>query len=403
MQVLEQLKAARPEVPVIMISGHGTIETAVQSTKLGAFDFIEKPFSLEKLVITAENAITLARLRRENLQLRERFQQETRLIGTSSRITALRKQIEIVAPTNGWVLITGENGTGKELVARAIHRLSPRSDQPFVDVNCAAIPESLIESELLGHEKGAFTGATERKIGKFEQAHGGTIFLDEIGDMSHNTQAKILRVLQEQSFTRLGSSRAITIDVRVITATNKHLETAIAEGSFREDLYYRLNVIPVQVPPLRERREDIPLLAEHFLRLFSGTTNSGGADKRLDPDAMTLLQQYGWPGNVRELKNLMERLAIMVPGTHITAADLPATVRGETGTSTATAPADGTLGEFMADSFAAAVNRFERYYLRAKLQEFDGNVSRTAAAIGTTRRNLHRKIKALGIETHPEP
>ncbi|MBN2232561.1 MAG: sigma-54-dependent Fis family transcriptional regulator [Deltaproteobacteria bacterium] len=402
LQVLEQLKAARPEMPVIMISGHGTIETAVQSTKLGAFDFIEKPFSLEKLVITAENALTISRLRRENIQLRERFQRESHLIGTSRRIATLREQIGVIGPTNGWVLITGENGTGKELVARAIHRLSPRSGRPFVDVNCAAIPESLIESELLGHEKGAFTGATERKSGKFEQADGGTIFLDEIGDMSLNTQAKILRVLQEQSFTRLGSSRPITIDVRVIAATNKHMETAIEDGTFREDLYYRLNVIPVEVPPLRERPEDIPLLANHFLRRFSGSGNCDGTDKQLDADAMALLQHYAWPGNVRELKNLMERLAIMVPGPRIAAADLPAAMREETDTSAATAAAAGGLDEFMAPSFSEAVDRFESHYLRTKLREFDGNVSRTAAAIGITRRNLHRKIKALEIKAAAE-
>ncbi len=399
MQVLQQLKAVHPEIPVVMISGHGTIETAVQSTKLGAFDFIEKPVSLEKLVITAKNALTIYHLQQENLRLKERFQHKPQLIGQSPVMQELQQQIAVVGPTNGWVLITGENGTGKELVARAIHRLSHRADKPFVDVNCAAIPENLIESELLGYEKGAFTGATNRKKGKFEQAHEGTIFLDEIGDMSLNTQAKILRVLQEQSLNRLGSTKTITIDVRVIAATNKNLETEIARGNFREDLYYRLNVIPMHVPPLRERQNDIPLLAKQFMSHYA--RGKGEPNKQLAPEIMPILQQYNWPGNVRELKNLMERLAIMSPASMISSHDLPHYVRGkESKTAIASAGDDYPNSQFYTDHLSEAVSKFEKYYLAKKLKEFDGNISRTAIQIGITRRNLHRKIKALSINSH---
>ncbi|MCK4377854.1 MAG: sigma-54-dependent Fis family transcriptional regulator [Deltaproteobacteria bacterium] len=399
MQVLQQLKAVHPEIPVVMISGHGTIETAVQSTKLGAFDFIEKPVSLEKLVITAKNALTIYHLQQENLLLKERFQHEPQLIGQSPAMRKLQQQISVVGPTNGWVLITGENGTGKELVARAIHRLSHRADKPFIDVNCAAIPENLIESELLGYEKGAFTGAGNRKKGKFEQAHEGTIFLDEIGDMSLNTQAKILRVLQEQSLSRLGGSRAITIDVRVIAATNKNLEAEIAWRNFREDLYYRLNVIPMHIPPLRERQDDIPLLAEQFLSHYA--REKGEPNKQLAPEIMPVLQQYNWPGNVRELKNLMERLAIMSRQDEISISDLPDYIRGkESKTAIASAGDDYPNSQFYSDHLSDAVSKFEKYYLAKKLKEFDGNISRTATQIGITRRNLHRKIKALAINSH---
>ncbi|MBN2888724.1 MAG: sigma-54-dependent Fis family transcriptional regulator [Deltaproteobacteria bacterium] len=401
MQALQQLKSTHPEMPVIMISGHGTIETAVQATKLGAFDFIEKPFSLDKLVITTRHALTISRLQQENLLLKERFQEEPKLIGVSPVIQTLQEQIVVIGPTNGWVLITGENGTGKELVARAIHRLSHRRDKQFIDVNCAAIPETLIESELLGHEKGSFTGATERKKGKFELANGGTIFLAEIGDMSLTTQAKILRVLQEQSFSRLGSSKTIAIDVRVIAATNKNLEAEISSGAFREDLYYRLNVIPVHVPPLRERRADIPLLAEQFLHYYA--YEKGEPDKHLHPAVMPILQQYPWPGNVRELKNLMERLAIMSMHTEISPDDLPPYLRqGGADSPHADLGNNAQLHMFLADHLQVAVNRFEKFYLEKKLQEFDGNVSRTATQIGITRRNLHRKIKALAIKPHDE-
>ena len=396
MQVLQQLKENNPDLPVIMISGHGSIETAVQATKLGAFDFIEKPFSLEKLVITAQNALTISRLRQENLLLKKQFADKPQIIGNSPAISKLHQQIRIIGPTNGWVLISGENGTGKELVARAIHCYSNRRDKPFIDVNCAAIPENLIESELLGHEKGAFTGATERKKGKFELAHDGTIFLDEIGDMSLNTQAKILRVLQEQSFSRLGSSKTIAINVRVIAATNKNLEEEISKGTFREDLFYRLNVIPVIVPPLRERHEDIPLLAATFLGFYAG--ERGEPDKQLSPEAMAILQDYNWPGNVRELKNLMERLAIMSPARIITAKDLPAYLRGGDTRPESEAMSKSPGANFLLhDNFGEAVSQFEKFYLAAKLKEFDGNISRTAAKIGVTRRNLHRKIKALGL------
>lgn len=401
MQVLQQLKDVHPDIPVVMISGHGTIETAVQSTKLGAFDFIEKPVSLEKLVITAKNALTIYRLKQENLLLKERFQHEPQLTGQSPAMEDLQQQIAVVGPTNGWVLITGENGTGKELVARAIHRLSKRAEKPFVDVNCAAIPENLIESELLGHEKGAFTGATGRKKGKFEQAHEGTIFLDEIGDMSLNTQAKILRVLQEQSLSRLGSSKTISIDVRVIAATNKNLEAEIAQGNFREDLYYRLSVIPMHVPPLRERKDDIPLLAEQFMSHY--TLEKGEPDKKLAPELMPVLQRYNWPGNVRELKNLMERLAIMSRRNEISPSDLPEYITGPGKTSDKGTPSTHSSADrFYTDHLSEAVSRFEKYYLTEKLKEFDGNISRTATHIGITRRNLHRKIKALAINSHQQ-
>jgi len=399
MQVLQQLKAVHPKIPVVMISGHGTIETAVQSTKLGAFDFIEKPVSLEKLVITAKNALTIYRLQLENLLLKERFQHEAQMIGQSPAMQELQQQIAIVGPTNGWVLITGENGTGKELVARAIHRLSRRKDKPFIDVNCAAIPENLIESELLGHEKGAFTGAINRKKGKFEQANEGTILLDEIGDMSLNTQAKILRVLQEQSFSRLGGSRAIAIDVRVIAATNKNLETEIASGNFREDLYYRLNVIPMHIPPLRERQDDIPLLAAQFMSHYA--REKGEPNKQLIPEIMPILQQYNWPGNVRELKNLMERLAIMSRQNEISPRDLPQYIKGKgSGVTIASAGDDYPINQFYTDHLSDAVSKFEKCYLVKKLNEFEGNISRTATQIGITRRNLHRKIKALSINSH---
>ncbi|MCF6179750.1 MAG: sigma-54 dependent transcriptional regulator, partial [Geopsychrobacter sp.] len=311
METLARIKEIHPSQPVIMMSGHGTIETAVKATHLGAYDFIEKPLSLEKILLSIQNALKVSQLMAENQQLKAKINKEHEMIGSSQPIQQLKNQIALAAPSNGWVLITGENGTGKELVARAIHHQSTRVSQSFVEVNCAAIPEELIESELFGHEKGAFTGATAARKGKFDQAHNGTLFLDEIGDMSLKTQAKILRILQERKFERVGGNRTIEVDVRVIAATNKDLETEIREANFREDLFFRLNVLPFHVPPLRERKEDISRLASHFLSYFC--RQESREVKCLSTQALQTLTNYSWPGNIRELKNLIERLVNMTP------------------------------------------------------------------------------------------
>jgi two-component system nitrogen regulation response regulator NtrX len=392
LETLQRIRQDLPEQLVIMMSGHGTIETAVKATKLGAYDFIEKPLSLEKVLLSIENAMKIGQLVEENRSLKAKIAKEHEMIGNSSAIRNLKAQIAIAAPTSGWVLITGENGTGKELVARATHNLSKRRDKPFVEVNCAAIPEELIESELFGHERGAFTGATALRKGKFDQAHEGTLFLDEIGDMSLKTQAKILRILQERKFERVGGSRTIEVDVRVIAATNKDLEDEIRLGGFRQDLYYRLNVLPFHVPPLRERREDIPLLVRHFLTYFCNM--EGRPAKTMEPAAVEALMDYGWPGNIRELKNLLERLAIMTPGNSITVADLPETVNPKTEATKAAMRAANAE----ATTFREAREEFEKEYILQKLEEFDGNISRTAEAIDIERSNLHRKIKAFGID-----
>jgi two-component system nitrogen regulation response regulator NtrX len=383
--ILEEMRRTRPELPVVMMSGHATIETAVRATQLGAYDFIEKPLSVEKLLLTIQHALDRSRLERENLELRARALRAHEILGDSDVITSLKQQIEIAAPTNGWVLISGENGTGKELVARQIHVQSGRADGPFIEVNCAAIPEELIESELFGHEKGAFTGAVQQKIGKFELADRGTIFLDEIADMSLKTQAKILRILQEHKFERVGGTATIDVDVRVIAATNKALEKEIAEGRFREDLYYRLNVIPFHVPALRERRGDIPPLARAFVDEFC--RESGAGPKEVAARAMARLEAYPWPGNVRELRNLMERLVLMTRGPRIVEADLPESVRA----GARSEPGDpATLDE--------ARKSFEREYLMARLEEHGWHISRTAEAVGMARESLSRKIRQLGIE-----
>jgi len=398
MDGLEVLRRLRQEVApglgVIMISGHGSIETAVKAIKMGAFDFIEKPLSLEKVVVAVNNALNLQRLTEENVLLRQRYLERPQSItGISPAIAKLRAQIELVAPTNAWVLITGENGTGKELVARSVHGLSQRAPRPMIEVNCAAIPEELIESELFGHEKGSFTGATERRRGKFDLANEGTLFLDEIGDMSLKTQSKILRILQEQRFERVGGSRTIHVNVRVIAATNKDLEQEITRGNFREDLYWRLNVVPLQVPPLRERAEDIPLLVEDFCREFAGESRGGGR-KRLSEEAFEVLRRHDWPGNVRELKNLVERLVILTPHEVIGADDLPQGMVEQAGLVEVASPA-GLEGD---DSLRDARARFEREFILRKLAEFGGNVSQTAEAIGLERSHLHKKMKVLGIE-----
>ncbi len=388
-ETLERIRELYPGLQVIMISGHGTIETAVRATKLGAYDFIEKPLSLEKVLLSINNALKYNRLEAELDLFRERDRQRYQITGHSQAITELREQIKIVAPTNAWVLIAGENGTGKELVAHTVHRLSKRKDKPLIEVNCAAIPEDLIESELFGHEKGAFTGATIMKRGKFDQANDGTLFLDEIGDMSLKAQSKVLRILQEQRFERVGGNRTIRVDVRVIAATNKNLEEEISKGTFRDDLYFRLNVIPIRVPPLRERVDDILELANEFLDEFS--LDSKKERKFLTPEALDLLMNYSWPGNVRELKNLTERMAIMYPDKVIDGEDIPPpfnTSRSE----------DSRLESFLSsDTLKEARETFERSFIASKLEEFGGNISKTADAIGMERSNLHKKIKAYGL------
>jgi len=392
LETLTKIRDIYPDQLVVMMSGHGTIETAVRSTKLGAYDFIEKPLSLEKVLLCIQNAVKIGQLVEENRELKAKIGKENEMIGSSKLIRELKKQIKIAAPTSGWILITGENGTGKELVARSIHHNSRRHDKPFVEVNCAAIPEELIESELFGHEKGSFTGATTQRRGKFDQAHQGTLFLDEIGDMSLKTQAKVLRILQEHKFERVGGNKTIEVDVRVIAATNKDLEKEISGGQFREDLYYRLNVIPFHVPPLRERKSDIPHLATHFLEYFC--SKESRETKNLDEDAMQAIQEYSWPGNVRELKNLIERLVIMSPGNTITRGQLPQSIFGKQ----QSASTDLGAITLSADTYRSAKEEFEKEFLVQKLEENDWNISRTAEAIEIERSNLHRKIKSYGIE-----
>lgn len=388
-ETLMKIRELHPSLQVIMISGHGTIETAVKATKLGAYDFIEKPLSLEKVLLTIQNALNYNKLEAELDLFRERERQRYQINGNSKAILEMKEQIRIVAPTNAWVLIVGENGTGKELVAHTIHRLSKRKNKPFVEVNCAAIPEDLIESELFGHEKGAFTGATTMKRGKFDQAHEGILFLDEIGDMSLKAQSKVLRILQEQRFERVGGNRNITVDVRVIAATNKNLEEEISRGSFREDLYYRLNVIPIRVPPLRERVDDIEELAEEFFDDFSMDAKSNR--KILSSDALELLKNYNWPGNVRELKNLVERLAIMYSGQVIRAEDIPPPFN------TSRSEARGAENLFSFKTLKQGREMFERQFIAHKLEELGGNISKTAESIGVERSNLHKKIKYYGL------
>ncbi len=391
LETLAELKRLRPEATVVMISGHATIETAVKATRLGAYDFIEKPLSLEKTLLTVAHALERARLERENVTLRQRLEQRWEIIGQSPEIRSLREQIATAAPTNGRVLIHGENGSGKELVARAIHALSARRDRPFVEVNCAAIPEELIESELFGHEKGAFTGAVARRRGRFELADGGTLFLDEIGDMSLKTQAKVLRALEEQAFERVGGRETVKVDVRVIAASNRDLATLVGRG-FREDLYYRLAVIPIEVPPLRARRDDIPLLMEHFIRIFCA--ENGKRVKSVASEALAYFLAYDWPGNVRELRNLVERLVIMAPGDVIGIDDMPAPVRPK---EAAPREAASPGAEGRDRSLREARDNFERAYILTELRTNDWNMTRTAERLGIERSHLYRKIKAYGI------
>ena len=386
-ETLELMRSSFPEVPVVLLTGHGSIETAVEATRKGAFDFLSKPPDREKILITLRNAIRQTALLRENRRMRREIQGPDDMVGGSAAIRALRETIARVAPTEAYVLITGENGSGKELVARAVHRGSARATREMVEVNCAAIPHELIESELFGHEKGAFTGAAAQRIGKFEQADGGTLFLDEIGDMSPSAQAKVLRVLEEGTFERVGGSGRIAVDVRVIAATNKNLPEEIAEGRFREDLFHRLNVIPIRVPPLRDRREDIPALVFFFL---AETCRKNKLPPRgIDEAAMRRLQELRWPGNVRELRNAVERLAIMAADT-ITAEDVARNVFGTAESGTGDLPMDVSFEQFKDIS--------EELFLRRQLEKHDWNVSRTADELGMQRSHLYKKINKYGLE-----
>jgi two-component system, NtrC family, nitrogen regulation response regulator NtrX len=398
-EVLENLREQKILTPVVMVSGHGDVHTAVECTKRGAFDFLEKPLNRDKLLLTVRNAVRQRSLEEENIELKEKKEKEYQLVGQSPIMAELKSQVERAAPTKATVLITGESGTGKELVAREIHRRSSRANQPFIQVNCAAIPDELIESELFGHEKGSFTGAIRKQTGKFVAADGGTIFLDEIGDMSLRTQAKVLRVLQEGDVEPVGSATVIKVDVRVIAATNKDLEEEIKNGRFREDLYYRLNVIPVRTPPLRERRDDVAVLAQHFARLFSEEHNYH--PKRFTPAAQKALSDAPWRGNVRELRNMIERLVIMVPAESIDVTDLPAEFFRTPVDIISTAMRLNTLQEFKDEA--------EKAFILAKLREHGWNVSKTAEAIDTPRSNLYKKIEQYNIKREagagftPEP
>jgi two-component system nitrogen regulation response regulator NtrX len=391
-ETLQEIRKKNPQTQVVMITGHGTIETAVQATKFGAFDFIEKPLSIEKVILAINNALNFRRLEEENRYLRKKTIEKHAITGSSPPVEALQATIAKVAPTDSWVLIKGENGTGKELVARTIHHMSPRAAQPLIDVNCATISEELIESELFGHEKGAFPGATAKMIGKFQLADKGTLFLDEIADMSLKTQSKILRVLQEKRFQRLGGTRTLETDVRVIAATNKDLEAQIAQGAFREDLYYRLNVVPIEVPPLRDRRQDLPTLVETFLE--EAAHKNASSQKTISPDAIEIMQRYNWPGNVRELKNLVERLAIIVPQEIIQVEHLPKPYIPVSAPSSP-GPIDAM---FRTSHLKAARQQFEKQYIEHKLAEHSDNITHTAKAIGVERSYLHRRIKKLAIK-----
>jgi two-component system nitrogen regulation response regulator NtrX len=390
LEVLKEIKAREGAPPVVILSGHGTVKTAVEATKLGAFDFIEKPPDSDRILLVARNALSQRKLVEENRRLRLTFDERYRMEGESAALQKVQEAIRRAAPTNATVLITGESGVGKELVARAIHRNSNRRDETFVQVNCAAIPEELIESELFGHEKGSFTGATEKQIGKFELAHKGTIFLDEVGDMSLRTQAKVLRVLQEGEVERIGSQKTITVDVRVIAATNKDLEAEIAKGGFREDLFFRLSVIPIAVPPLRERPEDVPVLVRHFVKQFAADNNL--RPKSFAPPAVEALKRHSWRGNARELKNTVERLLIMVEADEIRPEHLADVLRrpaAAAGDSASPTEAPGSLQDFKASA--------ERAFIVQKLRESRWNISATANAIGTPRSNLYKKLEQYGI------
>ncbi len=391
LEVLTRVRELFPSMMVIMMSGHGSVETAVKATKLGAYDYLEKPLDLEKTTILVRNALNQRKLEEENVNLRIKVERHSQLVGASAVMEKLRQQIAAAAPTHSRVLISGENGTGKELVARAIHLQSPRHNRSFVEVNCAAIPETLIETELFGHERGAFTGAVAQKRGKFDFANGGTLFLDEIGDMSLATQAKVLRVLEEQQFTRVGGGKLIKVNVRVLAASNKDFQQAIEKGNFREDLFYRLNVLPIEIPPLRSRREDIPALTRHFLKIHA--EEQGVKLKDITSEALGVLARHDWPGNIRELRNQVERLMIMVPKNTIEVGDvLPFMPRGFNRVN----PMDAY------DSLREARNAFEREYIAVRLRGNNWNVSKTADDLKIERSHLHRKIKLLKVELRSE-
>ncbi len=390
LETLTRLRQLDPGAVVVMISGHGTIATAIDATRRGAFDFMEKPLDTDRLLVTVRNALKHAELSGENLRLRAATEHHYRMVGDSPILTAVRQVIERVGPTTGRVLITGENGTGKELVARAIHAASPRRTRPFVEVNCAAIPTELIESELFGHLKGSFTGAVADREGKFEQADGGTLFLDEVGDMSPSAQAKVLRSLQEGVISRVGGNRPVQVDVRVISATNRDLAEEIAMGRFREDLYYRLNVVPIPVPPLRDRREDIPGLIEYFVQQLAGSAGIGR--KSFAPSAVARLRRRPWPGNVRELRNAVERLLILAPGKQITPGDVSQLLGEDGGIAL-----KENLEEAAAGSFESQQQDDEKTYLTARLQEHDWNVSATARALSIPRSTLYKRIERLHL------
>lgn len=383
-KTLQEIKAMKSDVPVIMISGHGSIELAVKATQTGAYDFLEKPLSLERVLLVSKRAIEKRTLERENITLRENLTRKWKLIGESQKIKDLREQMEMAARSNSRVLIFGESGTGKEVAARLLHEKSQRDGKPFVEVNCAAIPQELIESELFGHEKGSFTGAFEKKNGKFELADGGTLFLDEIGDMSLQTQAKVLRVIETQEFQRVGGNKNINVDVRIIAATNKDLREEVKKGNFREDLFFRLNVIPLFIPPLRERKDDIPILVEYFLDSLAA--EYGKPPRKILSEALKYLQSYDWPGNVRELKNVIERLVIMTPSNIIDAKNLFIPVEHE------------GSDYFQYKTLKDARDAFEKDYITKKLEENNWNISRTAEILDMERSNLHRKIKTYEIK-----
>ncbi|MEW6109179.1 MAG: sigma-54 dependent transcriptional regulator [Nitrospirota bacterium] len=382
-QTIKELIENSPDIPVIMISGHANIELAVKATKIGAYDFLEKPLSMEKVLLTVNRALEKKNLEAENKTLRENLLRKWKLVGNSPRIVQLREQIRMAASSNSRVLILGESGSGKELVAHLLHENSPRADKPFIEVNCAAIPQELIESEMFGHEKGSFTGAFEKKIGKFELADGGTLFLDEIGDMSLQTQAKVLRVIETQEFQRVGGNKNIKVDVRILSATNKDLNEEVKKGAFREDLYFRLNVIPLKVPSLRERIDDIPILIEHFLESFA--SEYGQQPKNISQEAIGILEKYTWPGNIRELKNLLEKLVIMTPSRTITKNEL----------FMSDVPGSDYLG---IKTLKEARDAFEKDFIIKKLEENAWNISKTAEVLEIERSNLHRKIKAYDIK-----
>jgi DNA-binding NtrC family response regulator len=391
LEVLSQVHRDQPQLPVVIISGHGSIQTAVEATRLGAYDFIEKPIDADRMLLVIRNGLAQRKLLRENVSLKDAVRQKTRIVGEDGEIKKILETVRKVASANVRVLIMGENGTGKEMIARALHESSPRAEEPFVEVNCAAIPEELIESELFGHERGSFTGAVARRIGKFELADGGTLFLDEVGDMSLNAQAKVLRVLQESQFERVGGIETMKVDVRVIAATNKDLLRVSREGQFREDLFYRLNVVPITVPPLRERAGDIPLLVDHFLR--ESAMELGQAPKRLSRSAMDRLREHAWPGNVRELKNLVERMVILSPGATIEVSDLPDF-----------SPAERSgIRFFDIETYPAFKDATEKEFFERKLRLYNHNVSKTARRLGMQRSNLYKKLEKYGIPYKAAP